>query len=138
MNLREHISHTPLQSLNKAAHSGFETQRRHHQKSKTGVSVAQKMDTSPTKNFLKKSVLLVASCTILCELRSESDILGPTRYRDRDAKRKTSTESFYRLTARGQLGRMDIYAVLRFNKGNPEFTDLDDVSSFILQNCRYL
>ena len=33
-------------------------------------------------------------------------------------------------TARGQLGRMDIYAVLRFNKGNLEFTDLDDVSSF--------
>ena len=33
MNLREHISHTPLPSVNKAAHSGFETRRRCHQKS---------------------------------------------------------------------------------------------------------
>ena len=43
VNLREHISHTPPQSLNKAAHSGFETQRRRHQKSKTGVSMAPQM-----------------------------------------------------------------------------------------------
>ena len=48
-NLREHISHTPPQSLNKAAHSGFETQRRHHQKSKTGVSVTPQMNMCPTK-----------------------------------------------------------------------------------------
>ena len=32
VNLREHISHTPPPSVNKAAHSGFETQRRQHQK----------------------------------------------------------------------------------------------------------
>ena len=51
VNLRECISCTPPQSLNKAAHSGFETQRRHHQKSETGVSVAQKMDMCPTKIF---------------------------------------------------------------------------------------
>ena len=31
VNLREHISCTPPPSANKAAHSGFETQRRHHQ-----------------------------------------------------------------------------------------------------------
>ena len=54
VNLREHISHTPLQSSNKAVHSGFETQRRHHQKSETGVSVAPKMDMCPTK-ILKKT-----------------------------------------------------------------------------------
>ena len=44
VNLREcsSISHMSPQSLNKAAHSGFETQRRHHQKSKTGASVAHK------------------------------------------------------------------------------------------------
>ena len=36
VNIRECISCMPPQSLNKAAHSGFETQRRHHQKSKTG------------------------------------------------------------------------------------------------------
>ena len=40
MNLRECTSYTPLPSANKAVHSGFETQRRHHQKSKTGVSLA--------------------------------------------------------------------------------------------------
>ena len=40
VNLREHVAHTPLPSVNKAAHSGLETQRRHHQKSKTGASVA--------------------------------------------------------------------------------------------------
>ena len=54
VNLRECISCTPPQSLNKAAHSGFETQRRCHQKSETGVSVAPKMDMCPTKIFLKK------------------------------------------------------------------------------------
>ena len=44
VNIGEHISCTPLPSSNNAAHSGFETQKRWHQKSKTGVSVAQKMD----------------------------------------------------------------------------------------------
>ena len=39
VNLREHITQTPLASVKKAAHSGFETQRKHHQKSKTGASV---------------------------------------------------------------------------------------------------
>ena len=55
VNLSERISYTPLPSANKAAHSGFETQRRHHQKSKTEVSVAPKIDMCPTKIFLKKS-----------------------------------------------------------------------------------
>ena len=41
VNLREHTSHMPPQSLNKVARSGFESQRRRHQKSKTGVPVAQ-------------------------------------------------------------------------------------------------
>ena len=54
MNLRECVSHMPLSSVNKAAHSGFETQRRCHQKSETGVSVTPKMDVCPKKNFLKK------------------------------------------------------------------------------------
>ena len=40
VNIREHTLHTPLPSVNKVAHFGFETQRRHHQKSKTGISVA--------------------------------------------------------------------------------------------------
>ena len=56
VNLREHVTHTPLPSWNKTAHSGFETQRRRHQKSKTGVSVApQKGLMSLQKFFLKKN-----------------------------------------------------------------------------------
>ena len=51
VNLREHVTCMPLPSANKAANSGFETQRRHHQKSKTAVSVATQ------KFFLKKSPL---------------------------------------------------------------------------------
>ena len=39
--------------LELGCHSGFETQRKRHQKSKTGVSVTPKMDMCP-KNFLKK------------------------------------------------------------------------------------
>ena len=51
VNLRVHISCMPPQSSNKAAHSGFETQRRCHQKSETGISV----DMCPTNFFLKKT-----------------------------------------------------------------------------------
>ena len=40
VNLREHVTYMPPSSVNKAAHSGFETKRRCHQKSKTGVTVA--------------------------------------------------------------------------------------------------
>ena len=40
MNLRECLTCIPPPSANKAAHFGFEPQRRHHQKSKTEVSVA--------------------------------------------------------------------------------------------------
>ena len=40
VNLRECVTCMPLPSANKAAHSGFETQRRYHQKFKTVVSVA--------------------------------------------------------------------------------------------------
>ena len=55
VNFRECILRMPLSSVNKVAHSGFETQRRCHQKSKTGVSVAPKMDMCPTKSFKKKN-----------------------------------------------------------------------------------
>ena len=44
VNFRECVIHMPLLSTNKAAHSGFETQRRHHQKSKIGVLVTLKKD----------------------------------------------------------------------------------------------
>ena len=44
VNFREYVTHTPLLIMNKAAQSGFETQIRCHQKSKTGVSEAHKKD----------------------------------------------------------------------------------------------
>ena len=50
----------PLLSANKAAHSGFETQRRHYQKSKTRVSVAPEMDMCPPL-ILKKQTLFLSS-----------------------------------------------------------------------------
>ena len=40
VNLRECVTGMPPLNTNKAAHSGFETERRHHQNSKTGVSVS--------------------------------------------------------------------------------------------------
>ena len=40
VNLRECVTHMPLPRTDKAAHSGFETQSRHHQKSKTGAKSA--------------------------------------------------------------------------------------------------
>ena len=46
---------TPPPSTNKAAHSGFETHRSHHQKSKTGVSVAPQKGLMSSKIFFKKS-----------------------------------------------------------------------------------
>ena len=52
VNVRKCLSHMPPPTVNKAANSGFETQRIYHQKSKTGVSVVQQMDMRPTK-FLK-------------------------------------------------------------------------------------
>ena len=38
------VTHMPLSSTNKAAHSGFETQRRHHQKSKQDYQRPHKKD----------------------------------------------------------------------------------------------
>ena len=54
MNLRECVTHMHLPSTNKAAHSFFETQRRHHQKSKTRVSVAPQKGLMSSKKIKKK------------------------------------------------------------------------------------
>ena len=51
VNLREHITCMPLPSVNKAAHLGFETQKRHHQKSKTGESVGPQKALMSSKIF---------------------------------------------------------------------------------------
>ena len=53
-NLREYITSMPPLSANKDAHSGFETQKRRHHKSKTGVSVAPQKGLMSYKNFKKK------------------------------------------------------------------------------------
>ena len=37
----EHVTCIPPQSVNKAVHSVFETQKRYHYKSKTGVSLVR-------------------------------------------------------------------------------------------------
>ena len=44
----------PPLSANKAAYAGFETQRKHHQKSKTGISVAQQKGLMSSNFFYKK------------------------------------------------------------------------------------
>ena len=51
--LRECVTHVPPSSMIKAVHSGFETQRRHHQKAKTGVLVAPLKGLMSSKFFLK-------------------------------------------------------------------------------------
>ena len=43
-------------TANKTAHSGFKTQRRSHQKSKTCLSVAPQEDLYPPKILSKKSL----------------------------------------------------------------------------------
>ena len=55
VNLRECTSHTHLPSENKTAHSGFETQRRYHQKSKNrGISGPTKRTNVLQKIFEKR------------------------------------------------------------------------------------
>ena len=54
-NLWERIACTPLLSGNKAANSGFETQRKRHKKSKIGVSVAPQKGLMSSKIFFKKT-----------------------------------------------------------------------------------
>ena len=55
VNLREYILPVPLPNVNKAALSGFETQRRYHQKSKTGVSVTPQKGLISSKKLYKKN-----------------------------------------------------------------------------------
>ena len=50
VNLRECVTHMPPPSSNKAVHSGLETQRRRHQKSEKGVSVAPQKGLMSSKN----------------------------------------------------------------------------------------
>ena len=52
VNFNEHVKHTPLPRVHKAAHSSFETQRRCHQKSKTGISMAPQKGLMSSKNYV--------------------------------------------------------------------------------------
>ena len=55
VNLRECVAHNmPPLCVNKAAHSGFETQSRRHQKSKEAYQLPHKKDLCPSKVFYKK------------------------------------------------------------------------------------
>ena len=49
VNVRKCVTHAPPSSANKAAHSGFETQRIHCPKPKTGLSVATQRGLMPSK-----------------------------------------------------------------------------------------
>ena len=62
LNLREHVTCMPLPSMNKVVHSGFDTQRRRNQKSKTGASVAAQKGLLYSKKrvFSMKSLLSVS------------------------------------------------------------------------------
>ena len=62
----EHISCMPLPSVNKAAPSGFETQRRCHQKSKKKVSAVPQKRTWSYKIFFKKLPLVTCFSLIIC------------------------------------------------------------------------
>ena len=50
VNFSECVKCMPLPSATKAAHSGFETQGRHHQRSKRGVSVVPQKGCMSYKN----------------------------------------------------------------------------------------
>ena len=70
VNLGEHVTHTPPPSVIKAAHSGFETQRGHHQKSKTGYQGPHKKDLCSPIIFFKKwfvyPYMPPSACILLC------------------------------------------------------------------------
>ena len=68
VNSRECTSRTHVPSENKTAHSGFETQRRYHQKYKTGVSVAPRKGRMSFKKNLKKESLIFRIVCLSLEL----------------------------------------------------------------------
>ena len=67
VNLKDHVTCMPLASVSKAAQSGFETQRRHHQSPKQGYQWPHRKDLCPPKFFRKKFFVKTTSL-----LRSKS------------------------------------------------------------------
>ena len=74
MNVRKRVIHMLLPSVNKTAYSGFETQRRRHQKSKAEVSVAPQKRTYVLQK-LKKISLVRRQNTFLLSLGCVFDIV---------------------------------------------------------------
>ena len=72
VNLKERVTRMPPPSSNNATHTGFEAQRRRHQKSETGVSVAPEMDMCPTKK-LKKEKRKRSNLQVVRPLRARSN-----------------------------------------------------------------
>ena len=65
VSLKEHVTW----NTNKSAHSGFETQRRHHQKSKTGISGLTKMSSeNENKQMSELSALVSGQCHLISHL----------------------------------------------------------------------
>ena len=60
MNLTQYVRRTPLKIMNKATHSGFEPKSRHHQKSKTEVSLAPHKGHMASKKFVLTKATLDA------------------------------------------------------------------------------
>ena len=61
--------------MNKDAHSGFETQRRRQQKSKTGVSVAPQKGLMPSIFILKKSEIESVKINCVCNKGSKWSLI---------------------------------------------------------------
>ena len=76
VNFREHVTCLPPPSSNKTTHPGFETQRRRHQKSKTGVSVAPQKGLMSSNLFLKPSSYQIEYLVSICIIKQESIAVG--------------------------------------------------------------
>ena len=74
VNFRDYVTHTSPPSTSKAAHSGFETQRRHHQKSITGVSVVPQKGLLSSKKYFKKHIPFKTSNTKQTEVWKSRNI----------------------------------------------------------------
>ena len=68
VNIKERV--TPLPSTNKTTPSGFETQRRRYQKSRTGVSVVSQKGPMSLKNSFKKFHYVARTGHKECERKS--------------------------------------------------------------------
>ena len=66
LNVREFVTHVSLSSMNKAAHSGFPSQRRHHQKSKTRASMAPQKKTYVLQKLKIKATLSECYANFFC------------------------------------------------------------------------